>query len=145
MGLKRISGKNNRKDLKHNRLTPIERSTLPSLLFQYHGWWVYRCCDHSWGDVSVLYMLMGGRWGTRGACFGNSPSEKSWCREHLFCASGMSELEFSRIIGMVLMEQVHSLKESCTCSSSKDYEDSTTHLICELSLSLTTVSIWSGC
>ena len=51
----------------------------------------------------------------------------------------MSELEFSRIIGMVLMEQAHSLKESW--SSDKDYEDSTTHFICELSLSLTTVSI----
>ena len=64
---------------------------------------------HEEMSVFCIYMLMGGRWGTRGAFLEIVHLKKA---EHLFCSSGMSELaiEFSRIIGMVLMEQVHSLE-----------------------------------
>ena len=78
-----------------------------SLLKQFHQASYFSIitdeCTDVRGDVGVLVLSMGGRCGTRGAFFGNSPSKKPDTESIYFALVKYlkeKQLEVSRIIGM---------------------------------------------
>ena len=68
----------------------VDKSTSCCSIFQFDGWWMYRCSNH-WRTVHFL--SLGRKWITCWAFYGNSWFKESWCWINLFSIDWLAQDE----------------------------------------------------